>query len=154
MSKHAKILILFTLVLFVSTFAQTAEKPAEEIKCPVTGEKADPKVTAEYKGVTFSFCCEKAKDKFLKDPTQYVCEGFVCPKCDGVCAEKAGKCSKCGTELQAKIMAKNSCAQHQKAGEKKTETAAAVKKEKKDKDCGGCPAAAACLGKEKKEAKK
>jgi len=101
-----------TLFLFVAVSAQTVEKKAEEIKCPVTGEKADPKITTEYKGVTFSFCCEGCKEKFLKDPAQYVHECFQCPKCAGECAEKAGKCPKCGAEMKAKVMAKNCCEKH------------------------------------------
>jgi YHS domain-containing protein len=42
--------------------------------CPVTGEKIDPKtkVTYEYDGRVYNFCCGMCVDPFKKDPQKYI----------------------------------------------------------------------------------
>lgn len=42
--------------------------------CPVTGEKIDEKskVTYEYKGRIYNFCCAACIDEFKKDPDIYI----------------------------------------------------------------------------------
>jgi len=42
--------------------------------CPVTGEKIDPKtkVTYEYKGKIYNFCCAMCVDDFKKNPEKYI----------------------------------------------------------------------------------
>jgi len=42
--------------------------------CPVTGEKIDEKarVTYEYKGKIYNFCCAMCIDEFKKDPDTYI----------------------------------------------------------------------------------
>jgi YHS domain-containing protein len=40
--------------------------------CPVTGEKADPKVTVQYEGKTVAFCCAACIAKFQAEPAKYV----------------------------------------------------------------------------------
>lgn len=42
--------------------------------CPVTGEpiSENPKVTAEYKGKTYNFCCPSCIKPFNKDPEKYI----------------------------------------------------------------------------------
>ena len=42
--------------------------------CPVSGEKIDEKtkVTYEYKGNIYSFCCQDCVEEFKKDPEKYI----------------------------------------------------------------------------------
>ncbi len=42
--------------------------------CPVTGEKIDEKtkVTYEYQGKIYNFCCAGCPDEFKKDPEKYI----------------------------------------------------------------------------------
>lgn len=42
--------------------------------CPVSGEEIDEetKVTYEYKGKTYNFCCEACVEEFKKDPQKYI----------------------------------------------------------------------------------
>ncbi len=42
--------------------------------CPVTGEKIDEKakVTYEYQGKIYNFCCAGCPDEFKKDPQKYI----------------------------------------------------------------------------------
>ncbi|MDD4955882.1 MAG: YHS domain-containing protein [Candidatus Omnitrophica bacterium] len=42
--------------------------------CPVTGEKIDEKakVTYEYKGKIYNFCCSACIPEFKKDPEKYI----------------------------------------------------------------------------------
>ncbi|MDD5353662.1 MAG: YHS domain-containing protein [bacterium] len=44
------------------------------LKCPVTGEKIDPKtaVTYEHKGNTYTFCCAGCIEQFKKEPEKYI----------------------------------------------------------------------------------
>jgi len=42
--------------------------------CPVTGEKIEEKtkVTYEYQGKIYNFCCAGCPDEFKKDPEKYI----------------------------------------------------------------------------------
>ena len=56
---------------------QTAQKEAVNVGnkiCPVTGEKIDEKtkVTYEYQGKIYNFCCAACPDEFKKDPGKYI----------------------------------------------------------------------------------
>ena len=91
-----------------------SEKPckAKIIKCPVSGEvisKDAKKITTEYRGKTYYFCCEKCKAEFEKNPEKYTksCthqDVYYCPK-DGCKykSDKPGKCPKCGVELKKHV---------------------------------------------------
>jgi YHS domain-containing protein len=46
-------------------------KPINAV-CIVSGEELDSKVTADYKGKTYGFCCKTCLKKFTKDPEKYV----------------------------------------------------------------------------------
>ncbi len=52
-------------------------KEGEEVGnefCPVSGEKIDEKnkVTYDYKGKIYSFCCQACVEEFKKDPDKYI----------------------------------------------------------------------------------
>jgi len=56
---------------------QAAQKEAVNVGnkiCPVTGEKIDEKtkVTYEYQGKIYNFCCPGCPDEFKKDPEKYI----------------------------------------------------------------------------------
>lgn len=42
--------------------------------CPVSGQKIDEKtkVTYNYKGKTYNFCCTSCVEEFKKDPVKYI----------------------------------------------------------------------------------
>ena len=78
-------LTAFTLILLLTGIAYAAEqgntaeqvKKAEEVGnkiCPVSGEKIDEntKVTYEYKGKIYNFCCPMCVEEFKKDPGKYI----------------------------------------------------------------------------------
>lgn len=49
------------------------EKEAKlNAKCPVSGDDADPKMTADYKGRAVAFCCEDCAKDFEKNPKKYL----------------------------------------------------------------------------------
>lgn len=56
--------------------AEKGEAEAKEAKlnakCPVSGDDADPKMTAVYKGKTVAFCCEDCAKDFEKNPKKYL----------------------------------------------------------------------------------
>ncbi len=63
-------------VSFLFVMVTTADQKADEtVKCPVSGKemkKAEVKVTHEYEGKIYYFCCENCKETFLKDPEKSV----------------------------------------------------------------------------------
>jgi hemoglobin len=59
-------LIQFVAVATIALSALVANA-AEEKKCPVSGEPANPKCTLKYEGKTYTFCCGKCRTKFDKD---------------------------------------------------------------------------------------
>ena len=46
-------------------------KPVNSL-CLVSGEKVDPKITADYKGKTYAVCCKTCLKKFTKNPDKYI----------------------------------------------------------------------------------
>ncbi len=53
--------------------AEGEQKEAKlNAKCPVSGDEADPKMTADYKGKTVAFCCEDCAKDFEKNPKKYL----------------------------------------------------------------------------------
>lgn len=76
MTKLAKLLVLIMAVSFLFVMIAAADQEADEtVKCPVSGKemkKAEVKVSHEYEGKTYYFCCENCKETFLKDPEKYV----------------------------------------------------------------------------------
>ncbi len=76
MMKHSKILLLFLALSFIFVIVVIAQEKAEEtVTCPVSGKvmkKSEAKVNYEFKGKTFYFCCEDAKEKFIKSPEKYL----------------------------------------------------------------------------------
>ena len=61
----------------VDATTHATPKKAEDIGnkvCPVMGEKIDEKtkVTYEYKGKIYNFCCAACIDEFKKDPQKYI----------------------------------------------------------------------------------
>ncbi len=59
------------LVSLTPTFAEEA-KPALNTVCPVSGQKADAKVTTVYQGKEYAFCCKNCLAKFKKNPEKYI----------------------------------------------------------------------------------
>ena len=76
MMKHSKFLLLFVAISFFFVIAGIAQEKAEEtVTCPVSGKvmkKSEAKVSYEYEGKTFYFCCENDKEKFIKSPEKYL----------------------------------------------------------------------------------
>lgn len=124
MFNKSRVIGLFVALAFVFVLAgaaaqqsatpqkTTKECSQETVICPVSGEKinkAEAKISWEYKGKTYYFCCEECKAKFMKDPESYLqkkpegkseCKDvYVCPKCQDVKSDKPGKCPKCGMDL-------------------------------------------------------
>jgi YHS domain-containing protein len=54
-----------------SAVTKGTHKPVNSL-CIVSGEKIDSKITADYKGKTYAFCCKTCLKKFTKDPEKYV----------------------------------------------------------------------------------
>ena len=73
--KHLALLVLLVSGLVA---ADAPKKPAEKkpkpvnALCPVTDEKIDPEVTAQYKGKTIAFCCADCVKDFNKEPAKYM----------------------------------------------------------------------------------
>ncbi len=67
-----KKIIMMILFLTAVPLAFAADMAMQ--KCPVTGEKLDPKtaVNYEYKGNTYWFCCADCVGQFKKDPDKYI----------------------------------------------------------------------------------
>ncbi|NIO48614.1 MAG: YHS domain-containing protein [Candidatus Aminicenantes bacterium] len=116
MTKHSKILTLFLAFSFVLVISGIAQLQAEEtVVCAVGQEKikkSEEKVSYEYKGKTYYFCCEGCKEKFMKNPEEYLKkkaemkEVYTCPMHPDVKSDEPGKCPKCGMKLEKKMMHK------------------------------------------------
>lgn len=54
--------------------AVTQATPVANTICPVSGEKIDEKnkVTYEYEGKIYNFCCANCIEEFKKDPEKYI----------------------------------------------------------------------------------
>lgn len=113
--KNSKFLSVILAVSFVVVLAGIAQQQTEEtVTCAVGGEvikKSEAKVTYEYEGKTYYFCCEGCKEKFIKEPEKYIQkkaemkEMYTCSMHPEVMSEKPGKCPKCGMNLEKKMMA-------------------------------------------------
>jgi YHS domain-containing protein len=114
MNHRSKLLALFMVLAFVFVLSGIAQQQGDEtVTCPVSGKvmkKSEVKVTAEYQGKTYYFCCENCKEKFLKDPEQYLQKKeevktvYTCPMHPDVKSDKPGKCPKCNMELKPMTM--------------------------------------------------
>ncbi len=114
MTKHSKILVLFLAFSFVVVLAGVAQAQAEEtVVCPVGGKeikKSEAKISYEYKGKTYYFCCDMCKEKFVKNPEEYLKkkaemkEVYTCSMHPDVKLDKPGKCPECGMKLEKKKM--------------------------------------------------
>ncbi|KPJ65213.1 hypothetical protein AMJ44_10750 [candidate division WOR-1 bacterium DG_54_3] len=116
MTKHTKILTLFLAFSFVLVISGIAQQQAEEkVVCPVCHhefKKSEAKATYEHEGKTYYFCCEGCKEKFAKNPEEYLKkkaemkEVYTCPMHPDVKSDKPGKCPTCGMNLEKKMMPK------------------------------------------------
>jgi YHS domain-containing protein len=114
MTKHSKILAMFLAFSFVVVLAGVAQARAEEtVVCAVSGKeikKSEAKFSHEYEGKTYYFCCEMCKEKFVKNPEEYLKkkaemkEVYTCSMHPDVMSDKPGKCPKCGMKLERKKM--------------------------------------------------
>ncbi len=113
MFTKSRMVSLLAVLAFIFVLAGQAQLKADEtVTCPVSGKqmiKAEAKVTWEYKGQTYYFCCEKSKAKFVADPESFLKKKvealpaakdvYLCPMCKDVKSDKPGKCPKCGMDL-------------------------------------------------------
>ena len=116
MTKRSKILALFLAFSFVLVISGIVQLQAgEKVVCPGCGheiKKADAKITYEYEGKTYYFCSEGCKEKFVKNPEEYLKkkaemkEVYTCPMHPDVKSDKPGKCPECGMKLEKKVMHK------------------------------------------------
>lgn len=74
MSKKMAISMVILAVMLIINIAAFAATDVGNTICPVTGEKIDAKtkVTYEYQGKIYNFCCPMCTDKFKKDPDKYI----------------------------------------------------------------------------------
>ncbi len=74
--KHLKVLTVFLVFSFVLVLALNAQQQTDEtVTCAVAGnemKKSEVKVTHEYKGKTYYFCCAGCKKTFIKDPEKHI----------------------------------------------------------------------------------
>jgi len=126
MKKHSRILTLFIVVAFIFVFSGIAQQAEEVVICPVSGKeikKAEAKASYEYQGKMYYFCCEKCKEKFMKNPEKYIHKKaeekavYTCPMHSEVKSHEPGKCPKCGMKMEKKMMAKEHMHAHMKAKE-------------------------------------
>jgi YHS domain-containing protein len=114
MTQRSKILALFLAFLFVLVISGIAQQQAEEkVVCPVCGHefnKSEAKATYEYEGKTYYFCSDGCREKFMKNPENYLEKKeemkavYTCPMHPEVKSDKPGKCPKCGMNLEKKMM--------------------------------------------------
>jgi len=112
MTKHSKVLTLFLAFSFVLSLAAIAQQAEETVVCPVSGKemkKSEAKVTHEYQGKTYYFCCEK---------------------------DEPGKCPECGMKLEKKMMHKEKM-EHKEKMMHKEKMHAHMHKKAEEKQC--CP---------------
>ncbi len=113
--KQLKVLTVFLAICFVLVISGIAQQQTDEtVTCTVGGKemkKSEVKITHEYKGKTYYFCCAKCKEAFIKNPEKYtqkkadMKEIYTCPMHPDVKSDKPGKCPECGMKLKKKMMA-------------------------------------------------
>jgi len=139
MTKHSKILTLFLAFSFILALSAVAQQSEETVVCPVSGKeikKSEAKITHEYKGKTYYFCCENCKEEFMKNPEKYTKEKaemkeiYTCPMHPEIKSEKPGNCSECGMKLEKKMIHKEKMMHREKMH-------AHMHKEVEEKHC--CP---------------
>ena len=116
MAKHSKILTTFLVFSFVFVLAGIAQQQEKDtVVCPMCSKemkKSEAKVTYDYKGKMYYFCCEKCKEEFMKKLEKFSHEKaemkviYTCPIHPEVKADKPGKCPKCDMELKKKMVDK------------------------------------------------
>ena len=81
---------------------------------PVCGMSVDPlagKPSAEYRGVTYHFCCERCHTRFVVNPESFLNPKedaeppppgtlYTCSMCPEIVQEGPGTCPKCGMALE------------------------------------------------------
>ena len=76
MSKKTILLVIFLVFSVALIMAAVDKKTGEEtLKCPVSGKeftKSEASPKYEYEGKTYYFCCAGCKDKFEKNPENYI----------------------------------------------------------------------------------
>jgi len=112
--KQLKVLTVFLAICFVLVLSGFAQQQTDEtVTCAVEGKemkKSEVKITHEYKGKTYYFCCAGCKEAFIKNPEKYtqkkadMKEIYTCPMHPDVKSDKPGKCPKCGMKLVKKMM--------------------------------------------------
>jgi len=112
--KQLKVLTVFLVFSFVLVLALSAQQQTDEtVTCAVAGKemkKSEVKITHEYKGKTYYFCCAGCKEAFIKNPEKYtqkkadMKEVYTCPMHPDVKSDKPGKCPECGMKLKKKMM--------------------------------------------------
>ncbi len=114
MTKHSKILAFFMVFAFILVASGIGQLQAgEKVVCAGCGhemKKSEAKISHEYKGKTYYFCCEGCKEKFEKNPEEYLKkkaemkEVYTCSMHPKVKSDKPGKCPECGMKLEKKKM--------------------------------------------------
>ncbi len=76
MSKKSRLVTMFAMMTLVLVLAGISQlQAAEEVTCPVTGEKFEKTAETasfEYNGETYYFFCPGCKDKFVKSPDEFL----------------------------------------------------------------------------------
>ncbi len=67
MKKTISALLVSMFLLIPVSFAEVSGA-----MCPVSGEKANSKISYDYKGKTYTFCCPKCINQFKQDPEKYL----------------------------------------------------------------------------------
>ena len=67
------LIAVFAFLAFPPSLAAEAAE-AGNAACPISGDKVSPKVSYEYKGKTYHFCCAGCINKFKKDPEKYIAD--------------------------------------------------------------------------------
>lgn len=75
-TRFTKTLLILSVVAFVFALSSYANQQTDEmVKCAVGGKemkKSEAKITYEYKGETYYFCCDNCIESFKKNPEKYI----------------------------------------------------------------------------------
>lgn len=144
MIKHSKVLALFLAFSFILVLSAVAQQSEETVVCPVSGKemkKSEARITHEYQGKTYYFCCENCKKAFIENPEEYTHKKtemkavYTCPMHPEVMSDKPGKCPKCGMKLEKKMMHEEKMMEREKMGheEKMMQEEKMMKKEEMER---------------------